>query len=176
MDIKLSKLKSYPLNHIQHRWIYYLYNKWKLVYIWQSENIYQRIFNHIYEWEKEFDKFRFIDIPLSDDLDNIEISEIKKYKPLYNKNIYNISRKNRLKVLFNLIRRLWYNIPKLSYKIYKLSDDKLIEYIISKTWLKYNNVKYLTSLKHNDIVKLQLKVGNVWYNLYSKQKRNGERL
>lgn len=149
MRIDHTKLEKQNIQEIQKRGIYYLYNKWELVYIWQSENIYTRIYNHIND--KEFDSFSYVEIDKNISLDDIEMSEIIKYKPKYNKFIYEENSKNRLKSMFNLIRRMWYSLPNINRFIYEMNREQLIEYLKEKTNISENDIKYIVNLKTTEI-------------------------
>lgn len=149
MRIDHTKLEKKNIQEIQKRGIYYLYNKWELVYIWQSENIYARIYNHIND--KEFDSFSYLEIDKNVSLDDIEMSEIIKYKPKYNKFIYEENSKNRLKSMFNLIRRMWYSLPNINRFIYEMNREQLIEYLKEKTNISENDIRYIVNLKTTEI-------------------------
>ncbi len=65
-------------------WVYLLYSKWEVVYVWQSNNIFNRISWHR---DKEYDKIEFIPVHIRDGSCNrlkIEYDLIKKHKPKYN--------------------------------------------------------------------------------------------
>lgn len=156
MRIDHTKLEKQNIQEIQKRGIYYLYNKWELVYIWQSENIYTRIYNHIND--KEFDSFSYLEIDKNISLDNIEMSEIIKYKPKYNKFIYEENSKNRLKAMFNLIRRMWYSLPNINRFIYEMNREQLIGYLKEKTNINENDIRYIVNLKTTEINILRNKV------------------
>lgn len=63
------------------KWVYILYNKWEVVYVWQSSNIFNRMSWHR---NKEYDEIEFIPVYKSQDILWIEYSLIKKYNPKYN--------------------------------------------------------------------------------------------
>lgn len=130
VEIDLSKLKRHSFRKI--RWIYYLFDKWELVYIWQSDSIIPRI--NVHTRDKKFDSYSYIEIVDWIWMDDIEMSEIIKYKPKYNKYIQDeVRSKWKMTVMFNLIRRLWYKLPNLNEKIRLMSDEDLIKFIVEKS-------------------------------------------
>lgn len=62
------------------RWIYLLYKEWEIVYIWQSKNIFNRIWWHR---DKDYDEIKFIPIQRKN-LSSHEAFLIRKHKPKYN--------------------------------------------------------------------------------------------
>ena len=156
MDIDIQILKRIKINNIQKRWIYYLFSKWELVYIWQSENIYTRIFNHLND--KEFDEFSYVEIDKNIWLDDIEMSEIIKYKPKYNKFIYEENSKNKLKCMFNLFRRMGYPLPNINKNIYNMNKEELIDYFRWKVKMSDDDIRYIVNLKTTEINMLRNKV------------------
>jgi hypothetical protein len=62
------------------RWVYLLCKEWEVVYVWQSKNIFNRIWWHR---NKEYDEIKFIPIPMWN-LSWCESFHIKKHKPKYN--------------------------------------------------------------------------------------------
>ena len=156
MDIDIQILERIKINNIQKRWIYYLFDKWELVYIWQSENIYARIFNHLNY--KEFDEFSYVEIDKNIWLDDIEMSEIVKYKPKYNKIMYEPNSKNRLSLMFNLFRRMWYHLPNINKDIYNMNKEELIDYLRWKVKMSDNDIRYIVNLKTTEINMLRSKV------------------
>lgn len=153
MEIDLSKLKKYKLEKTQLRWIYYLYDKWKLVYIGQSENIMRRIYSHTQD--KEFDEFSFIQIEKPIDLLKIESEEINKYLPKYNKSLWWCNHKNKITYMFNLIRRMGYNIPNVNKTVLNMSNEELFLYIKEHTCLNDNTIYRLINSTLAEINKMR---------------------
>lgn len=152
MDIDIKKLKRHRYDRTVIRGIYYLFNKWELVYIGQSENIIRRINEHT---NKEFDEFSYIEIDRNIWLEDIEKEEIRKYKPRLNKNLYEKSTKNRLSALFNLIRRMWYKIPPVKDNLLYMSNIELWEYIKEKTNMNIDLINSLVVLRTTEINKFR---------------------
>lgn len=152
MDIDIKKLKRHRYDRTVIRGIYYLFNKWELVYIGQSENIIRRINQHI---DKDFDEFSYIEIDRNIWLDDIEKEEIRKYKPRLNKNLYEKSTKNRLSALFNLIRRMGYVIPPVKDNLLYMSNVELWEYIKEKTNMNIDLINSLVVLRTTEINKFR---------------------
>ena len=67
---------------VVHSGVYFLYDGEELVYIGQSDNIYRRIGQHIYEAEKKFDSFCFY--PAGEERIILESYLINKFHPKYN--------------------------------------------------------------------------------------------
>lgn len=152
MDIDIKKLKRHRYDRTVIRGIYYLFNKWELVYIGQSENIIRRINEHT---NKEFDEFSYIEIDRNIWLDDIEKEEIRKYKPRLNKNLYEKNTKNRLSALFNLIRRMGYVIPPVKDKLLYMSNVELWEYIREKTNMNIDLINSIVVLNTTEINKFR---------------------
>lgn len=152
MDIDIKKLKRHRYDRTVIRGIYYLFNKWELVYIGQSENIIRRINQHI---DKDFDEFSYIEIDRNIWLDDIEKDEIRKYKPRLNKNLYEKNTKNRLSALFNLIRRMGYRIPPVRDNLLYMSNIELWEYIKEKTNMNIDLINSIVVLNTAEINKLR---------------------
>lgn len=130
MDIDIEKLPRHRFRKI--RWIYYLFDKWELVYVGQSESIIPRINTH--SRDKKFDSYSYIEVADGIWMDDIEMSEIIKYKPKYNKYIQDeVRSKWKMTVMFNLIRRLWYKLPNLNERIRLMDDENLIKFIVENS-------------------------------------------
>lgn len=161
MDIQLNQLKKYKIDDFKKRGIYYLFDKWELVYVWQSTNIYSRVICHL--WDKKFDKFSFKEIEEWIWLDDIEKSEILKYKPKYNKLLYEENTKNRLKCMFNLFRRLWYHLPNINSSIYNMNKEQLIEYLKRNIEMDIEDIRYIVNLKTADINSIRSEVWPIMF-------------
>lgn len=155
MDIDIKKLKRYKYDGTIIRGIYYLFNKWELVYIWQSDNILRRINQHT---NKEFDEFAFMKIEDGVDLLKIEAEEINKYLPKYNKWLGWYSHKNKITYMFNLIRRLWYNLPPANYRIYNMTDEELINYLDNEIEMEREHIEYLVKCSTKEINRMRKEV------------------
>lgn len=155
MDIDIKKLKRHRYDRTVIRGIYYLFNKWELVYIGQSDNILRRINQHT---NKEFDEFAFIKIEDGVDLLKIEAEEINKYLPKYNKWLGWYSHKNKIMYMFNLIRRLWYKLPPANYRIYNMTDEELINYLDNEIELEREHIEYFVKCSTKEINRMRKEV------------------
>jgi excinuclease UvrABC nuclease subunit len=63
--------------------IYFLILDDKIVYVGQSNNIYNRLARHIHGKSKNFNQFSFIEVPL-DQLNMVETAYIHHFRPKYN--------------------------------------------------------------------------------------------
>lgn len=63
--------------------IYYLIKDGVIVYVGQSINVYARIGAHIAAYEKDFDSYAFVSVPI-EDMNRIETEEILNHRPKYN--------------------------------------------------------------------------------------------
>ena len=156
MDIQLNKLEKHNVSDFQKRWIYYLFDWWELVYIWQSVNIYSRVMVHL--WDKKFDSFSFKEIEEWVWLDDIEMSEILRYKPKYNKFMYEENSQNRLKCMFNLFRRMWHSLPNINRDIYNMNREELVEYLKDRVKMEIDDIRYIVNLKTTELNILRNKV------------------
>lgn len=152
MEIDLKSLKKYKFNNTVIRGIYYLFNKWELVYVGQSDNILRRLNQHT---DKEFDEFSYFKVDKWIDLERIEAEEINKYLPKYNKSLWGYNHKNKIKYMFNLIRRLWHELPPANYKIYNMNDEELVEYLVNSVELNRDFIEYLVKCRVKDINKIR---------------------
>lgn len=95
-NINLDKLEAIPVR--RKRGIYFLYRGLDLVYIGQTTHLDQRLHNHTQDKTKEFDSYKFLEINGTIDLSVLEITLIKRFQPVYNKNSkVDTSRKERNK-------------------------------------------------------------------------------
>ena len=73
------------------------------MYVGHSESVIPRINTHTRD--KQFDEYSYVEIEKGISMDEIEMNEIKKYRPKYNKFIQERRSRGRLESMFNLLRR-----------------------------------------------------------------------
>ena len=66
--------------------------------------------------------------------------------------------KNKLKCMFNLFRRMWYNLPNKNKNIYNMNKEELIDYFRWKVNMSDNDIRYIVNLKTTEINMLRNKV------------------
>ena len=135
-------------NFLPRTGIYYLYKNCIIVYIGQTQNLPQRIINHIKDGVKDFDSYSFLSIPYGS-LDEREFNKIVKHKPIYNKSLPYYPD--------------WITTPKKILKEYGLSATKKrinliscnIEPIFSShklnTWYKKEELQEMYNKKRDEI-------------------------
>jgi len=116
---KISELKQFTWK--EHRGIYYLIKDDKIVYVWQSVNIHARIKQHT---DKNFDTYCFEPIPRWD-MEKIEIEEIKRIDPKYNK-YYWPNELMRYQLLLNICKRLGHKIRHRAKDFLITTDDEML--------------------------------------------------
>ena len=82
IDIDLKELKSNYVSKVNG--IYFLYKREDIIYIGKSINVIFRIGQHLSDYHKDFDYYKFIEFNEDEDLEKIEKEYIDKYKPFYN--------------------------------------------------------------------------------------------
>ena len=153
MKTDIWKFKIYNRSNYKKRWIYYLLQWKKIVYIGQSEHVFSRICNHDVHG-KIFDWIWYIEIdwPLS----KKEESEIRKWKPIYNKNQYPW-KNTKLTLILSMLRRSWFNVPNVNNNIKQITPAKQKRYIEGLTWIPYRKIDWLFRTRNSDIKKMIIK-------------------
>lgn len=128
-DITLDILNEKSKKNLEFTWIYFLINNNKIFYIWQSKNIYLRIWYHISRWII-FDSY-FVFPCNENELLETETYFLKKFNTEKNINKYSISDKKLTKIEWTI----------------KASDfKKLRKRIFKFCWKNIKNDIYFTSL------------------------------
>lgn len=149
MDIDIKKLQRHKFKKI--RWIYYLFDKWELVYVGQSESVIPRINTHTRD--KQFDEYSYVEIEKGISMDEIEMNEIKKYRPKYNKFIQERRSRGRLESMFNLLRRQWYKAPNVTEKTLNMTNDELVVAIMKASGISQLEAEIIVNMGTEEINK-----------------------
>lgn len=82
---QIIDISSLPLLKIKNiKGIYFLYKNNDIVYIGQTKNLISRLAVHLADKNKDFDSYKFLELPHNMNLNKLERFLIKKFKPEYN--------------------------------------------------------------------------------------------